>query len=144
MQHYLFSPIHLLIIFLYSSFIPSFLHSFMIIYGIKNCDTMQKAFKFLDKKKIKYTFHDYKKEGIDKETIKRWLNYFPVDKIINTKSATFKSLSEEEKTSITNKNKAMNLMMKNTSMIKRPLLDMGEENFLQGFNEEEWSRLVNY
>ena len=116
----------------------------MIIYGIKNCDTMQKAFKFLDKKKIKYTFHDYKKEGIDKETIKRWLNYFPVDKIINTKSATFKSLSEEEKTSITNKNKAMNLMMKNTSMIKRPLLDMGEENFLQGFNEEEWSRLVNY
>lgn len=48
----------------------------MIIYGIKNCDTMQKAFKFLDKHKIKYSFHDYKTEGITKDILKIWLKHF--------------------------------------------------------------------
>ena len=45
----------------------------MKIYGIKNCDTMQKAFKWLDAHQITYTFHDYKKESISKEKIEEWL-----------------------------------------------------------------------
>ncbi len=58
------------------------------IYGIKNCDTMQKAFKWLDGKKVKYSFHDYREAGIDKKTIELWLKHFPVDKLINMRSTT--------------------------------------------------------
>lgn len=114
----------------------------MIIYGIKNCDTMQKAFKFLDHKKIKYEFHDYKKQGIDKATIQNWMTHFAVDQIINTKSLTFKSLSEANKASINNKAKAIRLMSQNTSMIKRPLVDLENGKFLLGFKEEEWETVV--
>lgn len=100
---------------------------------------MQKAFKWLDAHQITYTFHDYKKESITKQKIEEWLKYFPVTELINTKGLTFKKLSDEEKLSITHKNKAIELMIQKTSMIKRPLVEM-KGGFLLGFKEEEWEK----
>ena len=111
----------------------------MIVYGIKNCDTMQKSFKWLDANHITYTFHDYKKEGISKEKIEEWLKHFPITELINTKGITFKKLSDEEKLSITNKNKAIELMIQKSSMIKRPLVEM-KDGFLLGFKIDEWEK----
>ena len=112
------------------------------IYGIKNCDTMQKALKWLDAKKLKYHFHNYKEDGIDKSTLEVWLKHFPVDKLINLKSSTYRLLSDIEKASITDKKKAIDLMMKNTSIIKRPVWDLGGGKFYLGWNEEELKNLI--
>jgi arsenate reductase len=112
------------------------------LYGIKNCDTMQKAFKWLDAKKIKYTFHDYKESGIDKATIESWLEHLPLDKVVNTKSTTYRALTDAEKASITSRPKAIALMIKNTSLIKRPVWDFGNGTFFLGWNEEELSKLI--
>jgi len=111
----------------------------MIVYGIKNCDTMQKAFKWLDANHITYTFHDYKKEGITKHKIEEWLKHFPITELINTKGITYKKLSDEEILSITNKNKALELMIQKTSMIKRPLVEM-KDGILLGFKVDEWQK----
>jgi arsenate reductase (glutaredoxin) len=108
------------------------------LYGIKNCDTMKKAFTWLDKKKVAYTFHDYKKEGIDEDTLKIWLKKIPLDKLINIKGSTWRLLSEKEKASITSIEKATKLMMEKTSIIKRPLVVVSKGNYILGFNEEEW------
>lgn len=110
------------------------------IYGIKNCDTMQKAFKWLDAHKIKYTFHDYKEQGIDKATLGLWLKHFATDKLINTKSTTWRGFTDEEKAGITSKPKAIALMMANTSVIKRPVWDLGNGEFLLGWDEQELSK----
>ena len=112
------------------------------IYGIKNCDTMQKAFKWLDANNIKYQFHNYKEEGIDKATLEVWLKHFPIDKLVNLKSSTYRLLSDDEKTSIKDKKKAIALMMKNTSVIKRPVWDLGNDKFYLGWNEDEFKKLV--
>ncbi len=112
------------------------------IYGIKNCDTMQKALKWLDAKKLKYQFHNYKEEGIDKGTLELWLKHFPTDKLINLKSSTYRTLTDGEKAGITDKKKAIELMMKNTSVIKRPVWDLGKGQFYLGWNEDELSKLV--
>ena len=101
---------------------------------------MQKAFKWLDAHQITYTFHDYKKESISKEKIEEWLKYFPITELINTKGITYKKLSDEEKLSITNKNKAIELVMQKTSMIKRPILEM-KDGLMLGFKLEEWEKL---
>ena len=101
---------------------------------------MQKAFKWLDAHQITYTFHDYKKESISKEKIEEWLKYFPITELINTKGITYKKLSDEEKLSITNKNKAIELMIQKTSMIKRPILEM-KDGLMLGFKLEEWEKL---
>ncbi len=103
---------------------------------------MQKAFKWLDARKVKYNFHNYKEEGIDKATIEVWLKHLPADKVINTKSTTYRALRDEDKASITNKAKAIAIMMKNPSIIKRPVWDLGDGRFFLGFDEKELAKLV--
>ncbi len=110
------------------------------IYGIKNCDTMQKAMKWLDAKKVKYEFHNYKESGIDKATLQTWLQHFATDKLINTKGTTYRAL--DEKASISNKTEAIALMMNNTSLIKRPVWDFGKGKFFLGWDEKEVAKLI--
>jgi len=112
------------------------------IYGIKNCDTMQKALKWMDANKVKHTFHNYKEAGIDKPTLELWLQHFPTDKLINTKGTSYRKLTDDEKASITSKPAAIALMMKNPSLIKRPVWDLGNGTFFLGWDENELSKLL--
>jgi len=112
------------------------------IYGIKNCDTMQKAFKWLDANGLQYEFHNYKESGIDKATLELWLQHFPTDKLINTRGTTYRALTDSEKASITNEAKAIQLMMNNISLIKRPVWSFGNGAFFLGGDEKELGKLV--
>ena len=112
------------------------------IYGIKNCNTMQKAFTLLDAKKVKYAFHNYKESGIDKATLELWLKHFPTDKLINTKGTTYRALTDKEKASISDPSKAIALMMQNPSLIKRPVWDLGRGKFLLGYDEAELEKVL--
>ena len=103
---------------------------------------MQKAFKWLEAKKLSYEFHNYKESGIDKTTLERWLKHFPTDKLINTKGTTYRALTDSQKASITDKSKAIALMMANTSLIKRPVWDFGKGKPLLGYDVDELSKLI--
>lgn len=103
---------------------------------------MQKAMKWLDAKKIKYHFHDYKESGIDKATIEGWLKHLPLDKVVNAKSTTYRALTDDEKVSTSNKAKAIKLMMEHNSLIKRPVWDFGNGKFFLGWDEKEVSKLL--
>jgi arsenate reductase len=113
------------------------------IYGIKNCDTMQKAMKWLDANNVAYNFHNYKELGIDKKTLSLWLKQFDTDKLINTKGTTYRALTDDEKAGISNKTKAIAIMLANTSLIKRPVWDFGDGRFYLGWNESEISQLIH-
>jgi len=108
------------------------------VYGIKNCNTMKKAFDWLEKNKVAYTFHDYKKEGIDEESLTTWLKKIPLDKLINTKGATWRLLTDKEKNGVDSQEKGVKLMMEKTSVIKRPFVVLSKGNYVLGFDEEEW------
>lgn len=107
------------------------------IFGIKNCDTMKKAFTWLDSKKVNYTFHDYKKGNLTAEDIQVWLKDLSLEEIINRKGTTWKKLTEEEKNSISDVNKAIELILKNPSVVKRPLVQMGKKHII-GFTPDQW------
>ena len=47
------------------------------LYGIKNCDTMKKAWTWLDQHGVAYDFHDYKKVGVDRATLEGWARQVP-------------------------------------------------------------------
>jgi len=113
----------------------------MIIYGIKNCGTMKKAFLWLEENGVAYTFHDYKTKGVTKEKIMHWLSQKSLTDLINTSGTTFKKLSEQEKTLLGDTNKAIELMIEKTSMIKRPLVETGNEVLL-GFNPDFWDKHI--
>ncbi len=103
------------------------------MYGIKNCQTMKKAMTYLESKHVAFEFHDYKKQGIDAPTLEQWLSQKQWDEIINKRGTTWRKLSDEEKTDI-NPTKAIELMIANPSLIKRPALDVAGKLYL-GFDE---------
>ena len=114
------------------------------IYGIKSCSTMKKAVTKLDELGVSYEFHDYKKQGIEKETIQRWLDSLGIDKVLNKRGTTWRKLGDEQKQAADGSvDKAIDLLVENTSMIKRPIVEGEWENknqpiLLCGFNEAEF------
>lgn len=109
------------------------------IYGIKNCDTMKKARTWLDAKGVTYRFHDYKAEGIDKAHLAEWCGKLGWEKVLNRAGTTFRALPDADKANLTEA-KAIGLMQKQPSMIKRPILDTGKK-LTAGFKPEEYAAL---
>ncbi len=104
------------------------------IYGIKNCDTMKKARAWLDGRGTSYRFHDYKSEGIDRAHLERWCDELGWETVLNRSGMTFRNLADTEKQDLTAE-KAMALMLKQPSMIKRPVLENGSK-LVVGFKPE--------
>jgi len=112
------------------------------IYGIKNCDTMKKARAWLDNHKVAYDFHDYKAKGIDKSKLESWAKKAGWETVINRAGLTFKKLPDKDKAGLTEK-KAIALMLKQPSMIKRPVLELGGGKLLVGFKPEEYDAALS-
>ena len=108
------------------------------VYGIKNCDTMKKAFAWLEGHGIVYAFHDYKKLGADEALLKKWAVRAGWEKLINTRGPSFRKLPPEKQASLTEK-KAFALMLENPSMIKRPILETGK-TLLVGFDADDYAK----
>lgn len=112
----------------------------IVIYGIKNCDTMKKARAWLDQHGVEYNFHDYKAAGIDKERLARWSKVAGWEVLLNRAGTTFRKLPDAEKTNLTEK-KALALMLAQPSMIKRPVLEIGGK-LLVGFKPESYAAAI--
>ena len=110
------------------------------IYGITNCDTMKKARAFLDKKGIAYDFHDYKTKGIERAKLEGWVKKAGWETLLNQAGTTFRKLPDKEKDGLTEK-KAIELMLAQPSMIKRPVLELGGRKVLVGFRPEDYAGL---
>jgi arsenate reductase len=104
------------------------------IYGIQNCDTMKKAFTWLDSRGVSYTFHDYRAEGIDAKTVKGWIKILGWEKVLNKASTTFKELPDSDKSDL-DEAKATALMVRNPTMIKRPML-VTDKTTMAGFKPD--------
>jgi arsenate reductase len=108
------------------------------VYGIKNCDTMKKAFAWLDGRGIAYDFHDYKKLGADVALLQKWAAQAGWEKLINTRGPSFRKLPPEKQANLTEK-KAFALMLENPSMIRRPIVEAGR-TLLIGFDADEFDK----
>ena len=111
--------------------------SAICMFGISNCDTVKKARKWLDAHAIDYEFHDYKKKGIDKATLTGWCKTLDWETLVNKRGTTWRKLPDEDKEGLTQA-RAIQLMLDNTSLIKRPVIDTGI-NLLVGFDEAQYS-----
>ena len=113
------------------------------LYGIKNCDTMKKAFKWLDQQGVDYQFHDYKKQGLDPALAQGWLEELGFEALLNKRGTTWRKLDEDSKAAMDD-SRAQQTMLDNPSIIKRPLLDLkpgstGQKHL--GFKAEHYQSL---
>lgn len=107
------------------------------LYGIRNCDTVKKARAWLDANHVAYDFHDYKTAGIDEARLRGWSDELGWDKLLNRAGTTFRKLPEADREGL-DEDRAIALMLAQPSMIKRPLLDLGDRRML-GFAADRYA-----
>lgn len=107
------------------------------LYGIPNCGSVKKAFVWLTAHQIKFTFINFKIEGVTALKLKQWLAQQPLEVILNKNGTTWKGLTGVAQKKAANENEAIKLMIDNTSLIKRPVLEYNNL-VLVGFNEDTY------
>lgn len=113
----------------------------MIVYGIKNCNTVKSALDWLKKKNIEFQFHDYKSKGITDAKLKAWSKQVGWESLVNKRGTTWRQLDEAVQKKVTNESAAIALMKDKTSVIKRPLIENGEKIIALGFDEGEYGKV---
>lgn len=111
----------------------------LTLYGIKNCDTVKKARKWLEAKGVEYQFHDFREDGLDKKDLTLWVEKRGWEAIVNKRSTTWRNLTDKEK-EITTNPQAIKLLANNPTLIKRPVI-VKNKTLLVGFKEAEYKKL---
>ena len=112
----------------------------LVIYGIRNCDTIKKTLKWLDSQAISYRFHDYRKEGLSPELLAEFAVNLGWEALLNKRGTTYRVLSEELKAQLDERS-ALALMLAQPALIKRPLLVL-DHRYLLGFDESQYQALL--
>ncbi|MFD1382241.1 ArsC family reductase [Rhodanobacter aciditrophus] len=109
------------------------------IYGIKNCDTMKKAFRWLEEQNISYVFHDYRKDGLDKAMLEGWVEALGWEQVVNKRGTTWRQLDKDTQDAMNNET-VIDVLLDKPAMIKRPLLDH-QGKLTLGFKAEQYSAI---
>jgi Spx/MgsR family transcriptional regulator len=113
----------------------------MIVYGIKNCNTVKSALDWLKKHKVEFEFHDYKSKGITDAKLKAWSKQVGWESLVNKRGTTWRQLDEAVQKKVTNESAAVALMKDKTSVIKRPLIEKDGKVIALGFDEGEYAKI---
>ncbi|WP_312242730.1 ArsC family reductase [Pantoea sp.] len=109
-----------------------------VMYGIKNCDTIKKARRYLDDAGVDYRFHDYRSEGVSDALLQGFIDLLGWQDLLNTRGTTWRKLPQEARDSINDAASAKQIMLAQPSIIKRPLLCAPDGSMLLGFSESAW------
>tara|TARA_R110001583_G_scaffold177418_2_gene332587 strand:+ start:90278 stop:90619 length:342 start_codon:yes stop_codon:yes gene_type:complete len=112
----------------------------LTVYGIKNCDTVKKARRWLEANDVTFQFHDFRDDGIDKKTIDFWLQSVDWETLLNKRSTTWRQVDQAQRDTICRES-AIELMLAFPSIIKRPVL-VKNDTILVGFDEAQYKTLL--
>lgn len=115
----------------------------IVMYGIKNCDTIKKARRWLDNAGIAYRFHDYRVDGLTLEQLNGFIDALGYEALLNTRGTTWRKLDEPTRNGITDAASAAALMLSMPAIIKRPLLCAPGKPMLLGFSENNYQQYFN-
>jgi len=113
----------------------------MNFYGIANCNTVKKARDWLSQHRIAVEFHDFKKQGLDEKTARRWLKQVDWTQLINRSGMTWRKLPDRRKELVQDAISALALMLEHPSVIKRPILEQDGKLLHIGFDEPAYTKL---
>lgn len=111
------------------------------LYGIRNCDTVKKARRWLDMHGVEYVFHDFRDDGLEEAVVKAWLDELGWEGLVNRRSTSWKNLDRDTRERMDD-NSALAAIMAQPTLIKRPLLDLGHERHT-GFSPTNYGKLFN-
>lgn len=109
------------------------------LYGIPNCDTVKKARKFLEVQGTNYTFHDFRKDGLEANSVQKWVEKCGLDVVLNKRGTTWRKMDKVTQANILNGNHVQH-MVENPTLIKRPVL-VSDEGVIVGFKTDVYEGL---
>ena len=115
--------------------------SVITLYGIKNCDTVKKARKWLETQGIEHRFHDFREDGLKRAQVASWLADLGWESLVNRRSTSWKALTPEQRESMDDA-AALEAIIEQPTLIKRPLLDTGHELHC-GFAPDNYAKIFN-
>ena len=111
----------------------------MILYGIKNCNTVKAAVYWLEQHDVPFDFHDYKAKGITIEKLQEWSDQVGWENLVNKRGTTWKLLEKHVQDTVVDASSAFALLKEKTSIIKRPLMEEDGKIIALGFEENVYS-----
>ncbi|WP_413739095.1 ArsC family reductase [Sodalis sp. RH21] len=112
------------------------------LYGIKNCDTIKKARRWLDERRVDYRFHDYRRDGVARAMLQGFIDRAGWQALLNTRGTTWRKLSEEQRQAADGAAGALELMLSQPAVIKRPVLEDVNGRLLVGFNPDDYQQFT--
>jgi arsenate reductase (glutaredoxin) len=119
---------------------PTDLRQPLRLYGIPNCDQVRAARTWLKKHGKESEFVDFKQAGLNADTLERWLTHLPWDALLNRRGLTWRQLDPTIKAQIVDQSSASELMLQHPMLVKRPVLEYGEQLSV-GFSEPLYESL---
>ena len=113
----------------------------LIFYGIKNCDTVRKARKWLNEQGIDYDFHDFRVDSLTKKDLRTWVKAVGWELLLNKRGTTWRQLPDKDRETV-DESKAIDLMLANPTLVKRPVLVRGKQINV-GFKPAEYTELFS-
>ena len=113
-----------------------------MLYGIPNCDTVKKARAWLTAHGVAHAFHDFKKQGVPQPQISQWIAAQGLEKLLNRRGPTWRGLDEATQASVVDAASAVAVMVANSSVIKRPVVQWPGGQITVGFDAEAWQLLI--
>lgn len=117
-------------------------HASLTMFGIKNCDTIKKARRWLEEQGVAYQFHDYRADGLDEQLLRDFVERLGWQPLLNTRGTTWRKLDEAQRNACDNADAAIALMLDQPAIIKRPLLDDGKGHALLGFSTASYQQFI--
>jgi Spx/MgsR family transcriptional regulator len=112
------------------------------LYGIPNCDTVKKARAHLMEQNIAYIFHDFKKQGVPAALMDIGLAQVGWERLLNRKGTTWRKLDATVQATVVDAASAKALMMREPSIIKRPVMQWTPTRVTVGFSPDEWASMM--
>ncbi|QLK60332.1 ArsC family reductase [Enterobacteriaceae bacterium Kacie_13] len=113
-----------------------------ILYGIKNCDTVKKARRWLEENAVSYQFHDYRVEGLDDALLQKLIDKQGWEAMLNTRGTTWRKLDDAVRSASDNEASAKAVMLEHPAVIKRPFLLAPDGQSLLGFKPESYQQFL--
>jgi Spx/MgsR family transcriptional regulator len=114
----------------------------LALYGIPNCDTVKRARAWLAERGVAVDFHDFKRAGLEAQRLARWTDALGWERLLNRRGTSWRGLPEAERATVTDAASAQALMLRQFSLIKRPVVEWPDGALSVGFEPEDWSRRV--
>jgi len=113
----------------------------ILVFGIKNCDQVRKARKFLASHDIAYEFHDFRSDGLTDDMLDQWLTHVPWDSLLNRRGTTWRKMQESARQAVVDQQTARDAMLAEPTLVKRPVMTV-DDDVLVGFSESVYRRTL--